>query len=353
MNRDYNFIRHYEPLRPNRYYGVEDKYEFTHGQESVCVYDIKTFDYIKEISVGKRPDCHCTSVNNKYLYIACEDGLWCIDQGSLEVVKKLDTGHVYGTNAMPDGNTMLLHDAYGGILVIKDIQDMNNIHIYKRLNILEKDIFLYTLGGKGHFLGNGRYYLCCGWESSKIFIIDIVDNYSFDVFMDADTRLYRSDDLVISRDKTKLYAACYGNKGHVAVIDVKTRGIISVIPCGGGTCGLTMSNDERYVIASNDRDDSITIIDSLTDKPAISMTVREGFKSLGLKGTIQGISVGQGNEIYVYDCSGSGALVCFDGLPKRNPDIPSLQPTSMDITSIDDFRSRWTVSCSTGKSSSE
>lgn len=304
-------IRHFDPLRPHRYFGIPEKYEFTHGVSSVCVYTLETMDFVGEIPVGPRPDCHSTSVNNRYLYIACEDGLWCIDQQSLEVVKRLETGHVYGTNVMPDGNTMLLHDAFGGMFILKDIEDMNKIHIHKRLDILGTHTSMDTLGGKGHFLGNGRYYLCNGWTSSRIYILDMIQNYSWEIFTDVDPILFQSDDLVISCDKTRLYSACYNTQGYVAVTDVKTRSVIKTIPAGTGTCGLTMSNDERYVIASNDGDDSITVIDTNCDEAVMTLTAKKGFMALQQQSYIQGISIGQNDEIYVYGCAGNGALVKF------------------------------------------
>ena len=58
-------IKHYDPLRPNRALGIHDRYEFTHGTDSVCVYDIDTLDFVTEIPVGVRPDCHSTSCDNK------------------------------------------------------------------------------------------------------------------------------------------------------------------------------------------------------------------------------------------------------------------------------------------------
>lgn len=103
------FSRHFDPLRPNLITDTKEKYEFTHGTNSVCVYDINTMDFVKEIPVGPKPDCHSSSFDNHYLYIACEDGLYCISHKSLNVVNKVDTGHVFGTNVMPDGSTMLLH----------------------------------------------------------------------------------------------------------------------------------------------------------------------------------------------------------------------------------------------------
>ncbi|MHB0998617.1 MAG: hypothetical protein ACYC27_05165 [Armatimonadota bacterium] len=303
--------RHFDPLRPNRAFGIDDVYEFTHGVDSVCVYDIDTMDFVKEIPVGERPDCHSTSVDNRYLYMACAGGLYCIDQDSLEVVKHLDTGHVFGTNMMPDGDTMLLHDAYGGIQILKGIQDMDRIHIHKRLDVLRTNTNMETLGGKGHFIENGRFYLCNGWVSPAIYIIDLESDYSFDLFVEDSEGLHLPDDLVINHDKTKAYSACYHDQSYLAVIDIAGRQVIDKIKTGTGTCGLTMTNDERYVIASNDRDDSISVVDTETDKVIATPCARAGFEKLGITGYIQGISIGINDEVYVYGCSGNGALVKF------------------------------------------
>lgn len=303
--------KHYDPLRPNRAFGPSDVYEFTHGVDSVCVYDIETMDFLKEIKLGERPDCHGTSVNNRYLYMACADGLYCVDQNTLELVRLVDTGHVFGVNVMPDGETMLLHDAYGGIQILKDIQNMDKIHIYKRLDVLGTNTNMETLGGKGHFIGNDRYYLCNGWDSPIIYAIDMENDYAFDVFLEDAEHLYRPDDLVVSKDKTKAYSACYHDKSYVAVTDIAKRRVIGSVKTGTGTCGLTMTNDERYVIASNDRDDSISVIDTMTDKLVSTPCARAGFEKLGIIGYIQGISIGLNDEVYVYGCSGNGALVKF------------------------------------------
>lgn len=302
---------HFEPLRPNRYFGVPDRYEFAHGTGSICVYDILSMDFLKEIPVGVEPDCHATSPDNRYHYTACADGLWVIRQDSLEVVKVLDTGHVYATNVMPDGNTMLLHDAYGGILVLKDIQDEDRIHIHKRLDVLGTDTCRDTLGGKGHFVGDWRYYLCAAWQHGKLFSIDLADDCSVETLMDTHPHLMMGDDLVISRDKTKAYVACYHPRSWVAVVDLDRREVVGRIPTGTGTCGLTMSNDERYVIASNDQDDSISVIDTSTDSVKATLSAREGFETLGATGYIQGISIGANDDVYVYGCSGNGAIVRF------------------------------------------
>ena len=92
-----------------------------------------------------------------------------------------------------------------------------------------------------------------------------------------------------------------------------------------GTCGLTMTNDERYVIASNDQEDSISVIDTLTDEIVNTPCAREGFDALGITGYIQGISCGQDDSIYVYGCEGNGAIVRFFDVANSNKYVISYE----------------------------
>ena len=317
---------HYEPLRPNRMTNIKERYEFTHGDCSVCVYDIDTLDFIKEIPVGTKPDCHATSLDNTFLYIACLEGIYCISQDTLEVEKIIDTGKVYATNTLPDGNTLLVHDLCGGVILIKDITDMDKIHVHSRTQVIPNGEYRCEIGGKGNLIENGKYYLCNGWLQSKMYLFDTENDFSFEIFIDEDPILYASDDLVINKEKTKAYSACRRgneNRAHVAVIDIAERKIIKTIQTGVGTCGLTMTNDERYVVASNDQDDSITVIDTMTDEVVNTPCAREGFDALGIRGYIQGISCGKDDSIYVYGCSGNGAIVRFFDIADKNKYVVS------------------------------
>lgn len=312
---------HYEPLRPNRMNDIKERYEFAHGESSVCVYDINTLDFVKEIPVGSYPDCHATSLDNNYLYIACFEGIYCINQDTLRVDKIIDTGKVYATNVMPDGNTLLVHDLCGGVILINDITDMEKIHIHKRVQVIPNGKFRCEIGGKGNLLSDGRYYLCNGWLQSKMYLFDRQNDFSFELFHDEDSVLYASDDLVINKEKTKAYSACRRgneNRAHVAVIDIATRKIINTIQTGVGTCGLTMTSDERYVIASNDQDDSISVIDTATDTVVNTPCAKAGFDKLEIRGYIQGISCGKDDSVYVYGCSGNGAIVRFFDIVNSN-----------------------------------
>lgn len=302
--------KYYEPLRPHRFFGQSERYEFTHGTDSVCVYDLSTLKFVKEIPVGKRPDCHATTCDNRYLYIACQDGLYCISQENLEVAAVLDTGHVYGTNVLPDGETMLLHDAYGGIQVIKNIQTPSKLCVYKRLPVTPWNDQCLTLGGKGNFIRNNRYYLVAGWENSSVYALDLENDYQYFEFVQPVPQLYRSDDLVISADETHAVAACYGAQGFFSIIHLASRQVVQTIPSGNGTCGLTMSAGQRYVFSSNDGEDAIVRLD-MKDWTTRKFSCRPGFESLGLKGYLQGISIGTDDSIYVYNCSGDGAIAHF------------------------------------------
>ncbi len=313
---------HFEPLRANRSAeNPNERYEFTHGTKSVCVYDVDTLDFVKEIPVGDHPDCHATSPDGSYLYIACHDGLYCIDQNTLTVAKILPLEYLYATNILPDRKTLLLHDQCGGVILVDDIMDMEKIHVRKRVQVIPNGKFRCEIGGKGNFIGDDRHYLCAGWITSQVFLFDVEDDCSFEIFLDTDPILYCSDDLVVSADKTKAYTACRRgneNRAHVAVIDIPNRKILKTIPAGVGTCGLTMTNDERYVIASNDQDDSITVIDTLTDEVVNTPCARRGFDALGITGYIQGISCGRDDSIYVYGCKGNGAIVRFFDIAHSN-----------------------------------
>ena len=126
---------------------------------------------------------------------------------------------------------------------------------------------------------------------------------------------------MINADKTKAYSACHGGnekRSHVAVIDIAKKEIVKIIQTGVGSCGLTMTNDERYVIVSNDQEDSISVIDTEIDEVINTPCAHKGFESLGLRGYIQGISCAADNSIYVYGCDGNGALVRFYDVATSN-----------------------------------
>lgn len=300
---------HYEPLRPHRALGIPDRWEFTHSTDSVCVYDATTLRFEKEIPVGERPDCLATSCDNRWLYVACRAGLFVIDQETLEVARTVVTGWVYAPNVMPDGSTMLLHDARGGVLVLRDIADVGRIRIERRLDVLGTNTPMDTLGGKGNFV-DGRRYLCCGWQHPRLYAVDVVD-LTWGSFLE-DARLRMADDLVVSADRTRAYCACYGAKGEscVAVVDLASRSVAKTIPTGAGTCGLAMSDDEQLVFASADAEDSIAVVDTRTDSLAATLSVRRGFAEAGIRGYLQGITA-RFDDVFVYGCSGNGALAVF------------------------------------------
>lgn len=298
-----------------------EPFEFAHGVNSLCIYRRDTLDFVKEVPVGCKPDCHATTISNHYLYLATLEGVYVLDQKSLEICKIVETGPVYATNCFDDGETMLIHDERGGIFVLRDIEDMDKVHIHKYLDLLPEEARLsgrVELGGKGHFLAGGQYYLCAGWTSGKMFLIDIWHDYSFELFMPRCPELDHGDDLVITRHKKKAYVACHrgDEQAYVHVVDLDRRQVTRCIPTGRGTCGLTMTGDERYVIASNDRDDSISVIDTVSESVVNTITAKAGFRALGLtdRVRIQGITADRNDSIFVYECSGTGAIVRFDDI---------------------------------------
>ena len=84
-----------------------------------------------------------------------------------------------------------------------------------------------------------------------------------------------------------------------------------------------MTNDERYVVCSNDQEGSMSVIDTETDEIVNKPCAEEGFRTLGLISYIQGISCGADNSIFVYGCSGNGAIVRFFDIANSNKYIVS------------------------------
>ena len=304
-------MTYYDPLRPNRSVGVVSEYEFVRGNKSVLIYMLPEMKFITEIEVGERPDCHSTTQDGKYLYIACGDGLHAIDISERRVIKHYDFGHVYGTNILPGGKIMFLHDHFGGILVVENIDDPMNLKIKQRLDIIGTNTAKETLGGKGDIRGNS--YICCGWVNPCLYEISLSD-YSFRRLTEFDERLASSDDLVLSPGLNTAYCACHSDNGTVVAVDMKSLQVKKIYPSGKGTCGLASLKDRRYVAASNDGEMSVTIIDTVTEEIYGVFSASPAFEKLGFNGRIQGITGTLEDEIFVYDCSGEGALVRFSVL---------------------------------------
>ena len=311
-------MSHFDPLRPNRFFGNPDPYEYAHGKGTLCVYDRKTLQFVKEIPVGRGPDCHALTCSGRFLYLATLEGTYVISTETLEVVRVIETGMVYAPNTLPDGKTVFIHDNFGGLYVLKDVESPEKVYIYKHLQLIgdgdpnREEM----LGGKGQFLPDGKY-LCAGWRSGKMFTIDPAKDYAFETFMPFTDELERGDDLVLSTDRRKAYVACHRDyyPAHISVVDVENRKVLSTIPTGNGTCGLTMTANERYVIASNDKDASVSVIDTLTDRVVNTVCARAGFLKLRMpENRIQGISADLDDSIFVYECSGYGGIVRFSDL---------------------------------------
>ena len=65
-------------------------------------------------------------------------------------------------------------------------------------------------------------------------------------------------------------------------------------------------------------DDSISVIDTLTDEVVNTPCARRGFEALGITGYIQGITAAQDDSIFVYGCKGNGAIVKFMDIINSN-----------------------------------
>ncbi|MEO5798285.1 MAG: YncE family protein, partial [Gemmatimonadales bacterium] len=77
----------------------------------------------------------------------------------------------------------------------------------------------------------------------------------------------------VSADDSRLFVACnYGNE--LQVWDAKSRTLIKAVPTGAGAYNVEPSRDGRWIIVTNKKDQSISVIDAatLTERKRIPTT---------------------------------------------------------------------------------
>ncbi len=76
-------------------------------------------------------------------------------------------------------------------------------------------------------------------------------------------------------DGSKAYVANKDDKPYVSVIDLKTRKIVQRVPAPKGTQGIAASPDGRYVVAADNGDPALLVINTTTDKVEFRLPLEE------------------------------------------------------------------------------
>lgn len=323
---------HFDPIRAHRAVGVPDRYEFVPNRNAdyVNVFDLGAGACIRRIPVANRPDVTATTADGRYLYVA-GDYLTVIDLESLTVVRRLpvpQTSKVseisqvsvshYAANLFPDGRRMFLYTYEGSIVILQHADEPQRLAVEAVVRINAPAEPEAAVGGKGHFTADGRRYINANWHTDSVFEIDLEAGYRVTTLIDGG--FSRPDDMVMTADERKGYAASYGRAPELSavhVFDPAERRIVRTLKVGRNPAGLTMSPDSRYAYVTNVADGSFSAIDTRTDEVLYTASAAEQYRAAGITGDyldIEGVTVSaDGSTLYAYAVN-YGALVVFEGL---------------------------------------
>jgi len=97
--------------------------------------------------------------------------------------------------------------------------------------------------------------------------------YPYGVVLKSDAPPSATNSFRPNTQAQKVYVSCW-NDASVAVVDAKTPNKVSYISVGRHPTKLLMSADEKLLFVANSNDDSVSVIDTTTDKEAERINVR-------------------------------------------------------------------------------
>jgi YVTN family beta-propeller protein len=318
---------HYDPIRAHRGFGVPDRYEFVPNRTSdyVNVFDLATRRPVKRITVAPRPDVTAATADGRFLYVAGEY-LSIVDLETLAISRTMaghGIGAHYALNLFPDGQRMFLFNYDGSVVILREVYAPGRAAVEKVIRINQPALPDAAVGGKGHFTADGRRYINANWHSHSVFSIALDSDYAVETIVPAG--FDKPDDLVMTPDEHKGYAASHGSGGNALgavhafspVAGLVTREVV----VGRRPAGLTMSPDGGTVYATNVPDGSISAIDTETDAVLFTASAAHLYRAAGITGDnldIEGVTVSaDGTTLYAYAVN-YGALVIFDELGSAN-----------------------------------
>ncbi len=313
---------HFDPIRAHRSYGVPDRYEFVPNRKAdyLNVFDLDAWRCVRRIPVAGRPDVTATTADGRYLYVTGEY-LAVVDLETLEVVRTLAGEGIsahYAVNLFPDGRRLFLYNYDGSIVVLHHADEPARLAVERVLRINQPAEPDASVGGKGHFTLDGRRYINANWHADSVFGIELDRDYRVTTLISAG--FSRPDDLVVTMDERKGYAASYGRAPELSgvhVFDLERRRITQTLKVGRLPAGLTMSPDSRYAYVTNVADGSFSAIDTASDEVLYTASAAAEYRAAGIEGNhldIEGVTASaDGRTLYGYAVN-YGALVVFEGL---------------------------------------
>lgn len=239
--------------------------------DTIALYDIASRKLVKRYREIPDPEIFDLHPDGKHLYAVNEEDAVAsaIDIGTGDVVASFDTAQEpEGVKVSGDGRYVFVTSETDDMVHVIDTGKMEQV----------KDIPVGTRPRRLALTPDGKELWVSAELSGVIDIIDIatltasarVDLQPGGIAKDQVTPV----DVLITKDGTKAYVAL-GRANHVAVVDVKTRTVLTYVMAGLRPWGLALNKDESRLYVANGWTNTVSVIDTTTNRNLAEVPVGE------------------------------------------------------------------------------
>ena len=237
--------------------------------DSIDVIDVATLKVVDSIPTGPSPEMFTFSPDESQIFVSNEEDsvMEMIEVASKTVVDRVPTG------AEPEGVINSVDGKY--IFVTSEVADM--VHVVDREKAaVVKNIVVGTRPRRFVVTPDGSELWVSDELSSEVHVIDIATLAVKDdlTFIPPG---FRPEDvtpvgMTITKDGSKVLITL-GRANHLAIIDAKTRKVLSYVLVGSRAWDVDLSSDEKTAYVTNGLSDDIMIVDMASMEPVQSLPV--------------------------------------------------------------------------------
>lgn len=273
LSPDHTIIEHMETCsRPRGMHFSSDRTEFyvaCADDDQIAIYDTKTRKLLRRIRGVPAPETFDLHPDGRRLIVSNEEdaaaSVYDVQTG--ELLAEYETGEEpEGVQVTADGRLAFVASEAANLVHVIDLEADEVI----------ADILVDTRPRRFALSPDQKEL----WVSAELAgIVNIIDIETLKLIGDI-TFLptgFRPEqvtpvDVIMTEDGTRAYVAL-GRANHVAVVDVKKRKVLEYVLVGKRAWGLTLTANEKLLYVANGLSDDVTIIDTDSLKPVISVPV--------------------------------------------------------------------------------
>jgi len=235
--------------------------------DTIDVIDVATLAVVNSIPTGPSPEMFTLSADGKSAWVSDEENSQVekIDLDTGEELQDVPTGaEPEGVILSPDGRTLYATSEVADMVHVVDLTSgavIKNIVVGTRPRR-----FVLTPDGK-------ELWVSCEL-SSEVDVIDLATNTVTAQLSFVPPGFQEEDvtpvGMAITRDGSRILVTL-GRANHLAIVDARTRQVLSYVLVGSRAWGVDLSADEKTAIVTNGLSDDITVVDMSAMKPVKSL----------------------------------------------------------------------------------